>query len=130
MADYDDLPYVVVERRSGGFGLFLLGALIGAGIALLYAPRSGRETREQIRRGAQRLKVAAEDTVRQVQEAVAESITGLQRQVTEGLAQAREAFEEGLEAARRSRAEMERRRREEEEEADGPRLAHQRTPDA
>lgn len=28
---------------------FLVGGLVGAGIALLYAPRSGRETREKIK---------------------------------------------------------------------------------
>jgi gas vesicle protein len=35
------------ERRGGSvFGAFLLGGLIGAVLALLFAPRSGQETRE------------------------------------------------------------------------------------
>jgi gas vesicle protein len=37
---------IVVKRA--GFGTFLRGALIGAGIALLLAPRSGRETRDML----------------------------------------------------------------------------------
>jgi gas vesicle protein len=34
-------------------GWLLIGAAAGAGIALLYAPRSGRETRKIIRRSAE-----------------------------------------------------------------------------
>lgn len=37
------------DRRGGGvFGAFLLGGLIGASLGLLFAPRSGRETREML----------------------------------------------------------------------------------
>ena len=40
----DQVSYVVLERdRGGGFGTFLLGALVGAGLALLLAPKSGAE---------------------------------------------------------------------------------------
>ena len=38
----DDEPYVVIEK-SGGMGSFFLGLAIGAGLALLFAPKSGRE---------------------------------------------------------------------------------------
>jgi len=34
--------------KKAGFGTFLRGALFGAGIALLFAPRSGRETRDML----------------------------------------------------------------------------------
>lgn len=37
------------DRRGGsGFGAFLIGGLLGAVIALLFAPRSGEETREML----------------------------------------------------------------------------------
>jgi len=37
------------SNRAGGYVVaFGLGALLGAGLALLYAPRSGHETREMI----------------------------------------------------------------------------------
>lgn len=35
-----------MSDRGSGFGAFLMGGLIGAAIGLLYAPRSGRETRQ------------------------------------------------------------------------------------
>ena len=50
MRDREDVPTIVVERDSGGAGAgaFLLGALLGAGIALLFAPKSGAETQEEL----------------------------------------------------------------------------------
>jgi gas vesicle protein len=38
---------------------FAVGALVGAGLAILYAPRSGKETREILSKKAQDLKDAA-----------------------------------------------------------------------
>lgn len=46
--------------RSFAVGL-LLGALVGAGVALLFAPQSGEETRRLIRRRTKRLARDAED---------------------------------------------------------------------
>jgi len=34
--------------KSSGLTTFLSGALVGAGVALLYAPKSGRELREKM----------------------------------------------------------------------------------
>ncbi|HME92272.1 MAG TPA: YtxH domain-containing protein [Myxococcaceae bacterium] len=58
--DKDDLLRLVGLRtkRSAAewmlpcFGLFSLGMLVGAGVALLTAPKSGRELREQLRERA------------------------------------------------------------------------------
>lgn len=112
MADYDDLPYIVVERRSAGVTPFLWGALIGAGVALLLAPKSGKETRRDIRQGVDRLRNTAEDTVRQVQQTLSGTIEDLRDQVTEGIDSARRAMDAGREAARKARADLERRVRE------------------
>jgi gas vesicle protein len=58
------------------FGAFLIGGLIGAAIAILYAPQSGRETREDISRAARRVKKStvnvAEDIVESVNEFASE----------------------------------------------------------
>ena len=112
MADHDDQPYIVIERRSGGAGAFIWGALIGAGIAMLFAPRSGRETRNEIRAGAMRLRDRAEDAVRGVADAVTDTIGGVRGEVEGRIDAARDAFEAGRQAARQSRRQMEDRVRE------------------
>jgi gas vesicle protein len=37
-----------MEDNNNNFGWFLAGAVIGAGAALLFAPKSGRDTRDYI----------------------------------------------------------------------------------
>lgn len=55
-------------------GAFILGGLIGAAIAILYAPKSGRQTRKDISKAARRIKRDAaelvEDTIRSVDDFV------------------------------------------------------------
>jgi len=46
---------------------FLIGGAVGAGIALLYAPQSGRDTRKNIAKTARRVK---KETVNLVEDAV------------------------------------------------------------
>jgi gas vesicle protein len=112
MRDDDDMPYIVVERRNGGFGAFVFGALVGAGVALLFAPRSGRELRDDIADGARRIRDTAEGKVRDVQSAVNDTIESVRRQVSDRVDAARDAIDAGRAAARESRADMERRIRE------------------
>jgi hypothetical protein len=54
------------ERDWRGAGVFTLGAvagaLVGAGVALLLAPQSGVETREEIASRARRLRSRADDS--------------------------------------------------------------------
>ncbi len=107
MANYDD-PFIVIERRAG-VGAFLWGALIGAGVALLLAPRTGEETRDEIRTGVRRLRRRAEDAVRDVQDAVLGTFDDVKTTVNDRLDAAREAFEAGREAARETRADLDRR---------------------
>ncbi|HEX7566400.1 MAG TPA: YtxH domain-containing protein [Bradyrhizobium sp.] len=61
----------MTEEQSSprsSFTIFAVGALIGAGIALLYAPQSGKETRKLLVKKAKQLKGKAEDTFENAQE--------------------------------------------------------------
>ena len=51
-------------------GAFLLGGLIGASVALLCAPKSGRETREDISKTARRIKNKSVDLAEEMIEGV------------------------------------------------------------
>ena len=36
-------------KKRNGFGGFLFGALVGAGLGVLFAPKSGKETRQELK---------------------------------------------------------------------------------
>jgi len=80
------------EYRRGGsiFGAFLLGGLVGAVLGLLFAPRSGRETREVI---AQKAEEYWGEGV-EFYNAGAERIVGQSSQIRVKIDQARERLQE------------------------------------
>jgi len=98
MADRDDYATIVIERDAG-VGSFLFGALIGAGVALLLAPRAGAETRTELRAGLNRLRDRAEDGIRTLQENVSERYDDVRSEVGERVGAAREAIETGRHTA-------------------------------
>ena len=51
------------SRVAGYLAAFAIGALVGTGAALLYAPRSGKETRELIAKKGRELKGQASDVL-------------------------------------------------------------------
>lgn len=59
---------------SSVFLSFLLGGLVGAGAALLLAPKSGRETRQRIMELTDEVKVKAEDYVEQARGKVSTAV--------------------------------------------------------
>lgn len=120
MRDYhEDPPYIVIERQSAGFGAFIWGALIGAGVALLLAPRSGAQTQEDIRQGIRRVRTAAEsarDTVERtrgrIEEqfgAVRDQVESVRSKVDDQTERARDTLDAGRRAAREAREELQRR---------------------
>lgn len=111
MAKYDD-GYVIIEHKTGNFGTLIWGILVGAAAALLFAPKSGRETREELTDSFYRLRDDAELRIREVQDTVNTTVEDVRRQFDEGVTTARRAVESGREAARASREEVERRVRE------------------
>ena len=72
------------EQESAGNGMFLLGALagalVGAGVALLMAPKSGAAVRRDLNEGFSTVKDAAARRYREV----AEKATALYEQKTAG----------------------------------------------
>jgi gas vesicle protein len=56
------------DNRSDALVAFLVGAAIGAGVALLLAPASGEETRKKLGEGAKKLGDELDDRVRTARE--------------------------------------------------------------
>ncbi|MBW4661276.1 MAG: YtxH domain-containing protein [Drouetiella hepatica Uher 2000/2452] len=99
------------ENRSGSSGIFvggmLLGAAIGAVTGLLLAPKSGRETRQLLKKSADALPELAEDLSTSVQiQADRLSETAL-RNWDGTLVRLREAIAVGVEASQRERQTIE-----------------------
>jgi gas vesicle protein len=93
--DEDDEQVIVIERGGGGNGIgtFLLGAAIGAGLALLFAPKSGAETRADIKRRARKAKDSAARVAGDVSERVTDTFNDARRRVEEQIDSAREAIQ-------------------------------------
>jgi gas vesicle protein len=111
--DNEDEPLLVIEKRSGGVGSFLLGIAVGAGIALLMAPQSGVETRQQIRRRARRASNAVRETAMETYEQARTTVGGRIDSARQALElkkqQVTRAMEAGRAAAQQARDDLERR---------------------
>ena len=109
MSDKDQKPYVVIEREELGEQLvaFLIGAAVGAGIALLLAPSSGAETRRRLLEGSVRLKEVAGTGVREAQRHLEERLDLARDGARERVGTVREAVEAGRRAATDARRDLE-----------------------
>ena len=95
------------ENRAGSGGIFLggvlLGAAVGAVAGLLFAPKTGRETRQLLRKSAEALPELAEDLSASMQlQADRLSETAL-RNWDDTLLRLREAISAGVDASQRQR---------------------------
>lgn len=90
------------EKCSGGNVLvaFLVGAAVGGGIALLTAPRSGRETREKLRG----LAGETRDRIRKIAEEAEEKIADVLHEGKETIALKRDMVKAAVEAGREAMA--------------------------
>jgi len=110
MRDQHDVPYIVIERDGGGqIGGFLVGALLGAGLALLFAPKSGEETQAELRERALKLRDAAEDRMREAQRNLEGRLDHAREGVQSRVNEVREAVDAGRNAAHEARGDLERR---------------------
>ncbi|HEY9630295.1 MAG TPA: YtxH domain-containing protein [Coleofasciculaceae cyanobacterium] len=99
------------ENRSGSSGIFvggiLLGAAIGAVSGLLLAPKSGRETRQLLKKSADALPELAEDLSTSVQIQADRLSESALRNWEGTLGRLREALSAGIEASQRERQAIE-----------------------
>ena len=108
MRHHDEGPYIVIEWDSGGgAGSFILGALVGAGLALLFAPKTGEETQEELRERARQLRSAAEERVKEAQRQLEERLDEAREGVSQRYDEVVEAVEAGRSAAADARRDLE-----------------------
>ena len=120
--DWDDDEQIIFveENESSGLSAFLLGAAIGAGLALIFAPQTGAETRQTIKRSAQKAgevtKRAGVKVGEKVSDALAQAKADLESRIDSARStldlrkvQVSRAVDAGREAARAAREDLERR---------------------
>lgn len=73
---------------------FLVGGIISAATALIFAPQSGEETRKQIADLSIEMRDKADDNIRRVRETADESIAKLKESAEEYSKKAAETYEE------------------------------------
>ena len=117
-SEQDQQPYVIVERRASGVVAFVCGALVGAGVALLLAPKSGRETQADLREGARRFKEGTGEKLTDLRDTLGDrydrtrdqvgtQVGAFRRNVADRQKKAGEALKAGKDAARQARSDLE-----------------------
>lgn len=117
MSSGDEQRTVVVQKDRGSeIGAFVLGALVGAGLALLFAPGSGEDTQQRLREQARKLKDLTEDRVRGIRDDLGARVesakgavkqgrqlaSGARNELEEKLQRSKAAYRAGIEAARQA----------------------------
>lgn len=85
----------------------MLGALLGAGAALLLAPRSGEETQKELRERAIKWKGIAEERVKDAQQRLEEGVEDVRDGLQSRVEDVRSAVDSGRRAARDARDDLE-----------------------
>jgi gas vesicle protein len=85
----------MADRDGGGFGWFLAGLSVGAVVGILYAPKSGEETREVLRAKAQEGTEKAKQQARRAKEQASEWADRGREVVNQQKDQFRSAYEAG-----------------------------------
>lgn len=88
------------------FGGVIVGTVIGAAVGVLFAPRSGKETRQVLKRSAKELPKLAEEVSANVQYQADRLTVQAQRTIDEALIRLQEAITTGQEASRKLQDEL------------------------
>jgi gas vesicle protein len=93
------------DHDSSSFGWFLAGLGLGAVVGVLYAPRSGSETREALRARADEGREYVKNQARNAKEQASEWVDKGREVVTQQKDQFRAAYEAGRQAYHEATAE-------------------------
>jgi len=88
------------DREGSGFLWFLAGLGIGAAVGILYAPKAGGETREQLRSAAEEFPDTVRERARQAREQAGSWAERGREYLNQQKDQIRAAYEAGREAYR------------------------------
>ena len=91
----EDDRTIVIERSGTGVVPFLVGLTVGAGVALLFAPQSGEQTRRDIARSGRRAQVRAREMAEDVRDKAEDTFQDARSRVEDRLDTARDAVERG-----------------------------------
>src|SRR5207244_8482719 len=99
MARHEDEEYVVVEKGGSSVAPFFWGLAVGAGLALLFAPMSGAELRDEIKNRGLRLKELAEDKAEEIEDYISDRYGRARDKVEEGIETTKKKAREGKQFA-------------------------------
>jgi len=97
------------EERSNVPGIllaFLLGGVVGAGLAFLFAPLSGKETRDRIKDLVEEVKEKAEGAVEEIKDKVKETLDMGKKTLEEKKSIVTAAFEAGRDAMEKEKEKL------------------------
>ena len=92
----------MADDSSSGFGWFLAGLGIGAAIGMLYAPKAGHETREDLRRRAEEGRDYVVNRAREVRDQAGQMVDRGKEMLDKQKDQFRSAVEAGRQAYKES----------------------------
>lgn len=74
----------IKEKKKTGAGKFILGALVGAGLGVLFAPKAGSETRRELKeKMSELLKKAKEIDLDEVKENIASKVEEIREELSD-----------------------------------------------
>ncbi len=84
------------RNDSGNLYAFLAGGLLGAGLALMFAPKSGRETREQIKEYAKGVEERVKTQVGDLKDIASNEVHRFKDKAQDAVKEGKKAFKEEM----------------------------------